>query len=336
MLAVSVSISQSRSWRDENKTIGMCVKGGAPTTSVSGGLFSFTLPTGLPTNSTGSGATGFAGASSFSDFDALRNPFSYRSENIFTAYGGMIERAGSVRSEETAYGEPIEQPAMGTECCSPIIDGIPDGWIDNSSVHPDANDDNEKQRLEGEDKNLNGTVDYNETDPNDADTDGDGLLDGGNISSNKTILLKGKDPDDLPTNDNDEYLGELAKHSALVGKDKNVQMDFTDPLNPDTDGDGLEDGKEISGDLRNKTDPSRFDSDGDGLSDKQELDGWDVTIISGRIGEKIDERHVYSDPWDNHTDGDDLSDKQEFMNSSDPTREDTDGDGLLDSEELPG
>ncbi|MEF8875011.1 MAG: hypothetical protein V5A88_10160 [Candidatus Thermoplasmatota archaeon] len=48
MLAVSVSISQSRSWLDENKTIGMCVKGGVPTTSLSSGLFSFTLPTTQP------------------------------------------------------------------------------------------------------------------------------------------------------------------------------------------------------------------------------------------------------------------------------------------------
>lgn len=28
MLAVSVSVGQSRLWRDESKTIGMCVKGG--------------------------------------------------------------------------------------------------------------------------------------------------------------------------------------------------------------------------------------------------------------------------------------------------------------------
>ncbi len=93
MLAVSVSVGQSRSWRDESKTIGMCVKGGAPTTSWSGGLFSFMLPTALPTNSTG-GTTGFAGTSSFPDFEALQNPLSYRSDNVFTAHGGMIGRSG--------------------------------------------------------------------------------------------------------------------------------------------------------------------------------------------------------------------------------------------------
>ncbi|MBS3817198.1 MAG: hypothetical protein KGY76_06515 [Candidatus Thermoplasmatota archaeon] len=80
MLAVSVSISQSRSWRDESKTIGMCVKGGAPTTSMGAGLFSFTLPTTLPSNSTGSGVTGFAEPSPPSDFNLLQNPLSLHSE----------------------------------------------------------------------------------------------------------------------------------------------------------------------------------------------------------------------------------------------------------------
>ncbi|MFP3872734.1 MAG: hypothetical protein ACLFVL_07645 [Candidatus Aenigmatarchaeota archaeon] len=64
---------------DESKIIGMCVKGGAPTTSLSSGLFSFTLPSILPTNSAGSGATGFAGPSPSPDFNLLQNPFSLHS-----------------------------------------------------------------------------------------------------------------------------------------------------------------------------------------------------------------------------------------------------------------
>ncbi len=82
MFAISVSIGQSRSWRDESKTLGMCVKGSAPTTALGSGLFSFTLPTALPTNSTG-GTTGFAGTSSFSDFETLQNPLSFKSEDEF-------------------------------------------------------------------------------------------------------------------------------------------------------------------------------------------------------------------------------------------------------------
>ncbi len=61
MLAVSVSIGQSRSWRDESKTIGMCVKGGTLTTSLGGGLFSFTLPTVLQPKSFENQGVGFLG-----------------------------------------------------------------------------------------------------------------------------------------------------------------------------------------------------------------------------------------------------------------------------------
>ncbi len=61
MLAVSVSIGQSRSWRDESKTLGMCVKGGAPTTALGGGLFSFTLSSILQSKSTENQVVGFPG-----------------------------------------------------------------------------------------------------------------------------------------------------------------------------------------------------------------------------------------------------------------------------------
>ncbi|MEM7384130.1 MAG: hypothetical protein AAF514_04225, partial [Verrucomicrobiota bacterium] len=42
----------------------------------------------------------------------------------------------------------------------------------------------------------------------------------------------------------------------------------TDPLNPDTDGDGLDDGEEIR---THKTDPTLNDTDGDGVSDQTEI-----------------------------------------------------------------
>ncbi len=125
MLAVTLSIGQSRSWRDESKTIGMCVKGGAPTTSLSGGLFSFTLPTVLPSNSTSGEATSFSGLSSFSDFDLLQNPFSFESENIFTADGEMIRRAG-IRSSK-ADSVPTGKAASRARCYRADNNGLTDG-----------------------------------------------------------------------------------------------------------------------------------------------------------------------------------------------------------------
>ena len=46
-----------------------------------------------------------------------------------------------------------------------------------------------------------------------------------------------------------------------------VQHWFTDPLNPDSDGDGVPDNVD-----NESCDPLKADTDGDGLSDGQELD----------------------------------------------------------------
>ncbi len=76
---------------------------------------------------------------------------------------------------------------------------------------------------------------------------------------------------------------------------------FTDPQNPDTDGDGLSDGEELSDDIN--TNPLVFDTDGDGIGDG-------------------DEMAAGSNPNKSHSDYDDLSDAQEIgtMNAL-PTEE---------------
>ncbi len=100
----------------------------------------------------------------------------------------------------------------------------------------------------------------------------------------------------------------------------------TDPLNPDTDGGGLDDGEEdidFNGHFDPNTekdplDPSddRDDSDGDGLSDPKEY--W-----------------IGTDPWDRDTDDDGISDYDEDQNSHlDPLNIDMDGDGIQDGTEL--
>jgi hypothetical protein len=71
----------------------------------------------------------------------------------------------------------------------------------------------------------------------------------------------------------------------------------TDPSNPDTDGDGLTDGREV---LTTGTDPTNQDTDGDGLDDRQEVE------VSG------------TDPTNPDTDGDGQEDGADPC-PSDPT-----------------
>lgn len=87
----------------------------------------------------------------------------------------------------------------------------------------------------------------------------------------------------------------------------------TDPYNPDTDSDGLNDGEEVN---TYQTDPNESDTDNDGLKDGDEV--------------KIE----FTDPKNADTDGDGLSDGREVNTyDSDPLEGDSDGDGLNDGEE---
>lgn len=87
----------------------------------------------------------------------------------------------------------------------------------------------------------------------------------------------------------------------------------TDPLNPDTDGDGINDGNEVN---QYGTNPLNPDTDDDGLTD-------------------YDEIFVYeTDPLNLDTDGDTLYDGGEFVYGVDPLNPDTDNDGLTDGEEV--
>ncbi len=90
----------------------------------------------------------------------------------------------------------------------------------------------------------------------------------------------------------------------------------TDPLNPDTDGDGLTDGNEVH---KYKTDPLKADTDGDGLSDGDEVNKYKT------------------DPLKADTDGDGLNDGDEVLKyKTNPLKTDTDSDGLSDGQEVNG
>ena len=114
----------------------------------------------------------------------------------------------------------------------------------------------------------------------------------------------------------------------------------TDPLNPDTDRDGLKDGKEVYVYLTN---PLKWDTDGDGFGDGDEvLSGFDPLSKTGKLPDQdrdgladLYEIDNYLDFRNPDMDGDGLSDGDEVrIYGTDPKNADTDGDGFNDSEVL--
>ncbi len=111
----------------------------------------------------------------------------------------------------------------------------------------------------------------------------------------------------------------------------------TNPLNPDTDGDGLKDGEEVH---TYHTNPLKKDTDDDGLNDKEEIFTYKTDPLNkdtdgdGLLdGEEVNKYHT--DPLKKDTDGDGLTDGDEVLKyRTDPLVVDTDGDGLSDGDEV--
>jgi flagellar hook capping protein FlgD/thrombospondin type 3 repeat protein len=105
----------------------------------------------------------------------------------------------------------------------------------------------------------------------------------------------------------------------------------TDPNNPDTDGDGLNDGYEY---YRSHTNPLKADTDSDGLRDNDELlygtNPLKADTDRDGLGDGVEIR-IGTDPLKKDTDGDSLNDGIEVNKyHTDPLVPDTDGDGLSD------
>lgn len=136
------------------------------------------------------------------------------------------------------------------------------------------------------------------------DSDGDGLSDALEDSMGLDYLSSDTDDDGLT-----DY--------------EELYLTLTDPLNTDTDGNGIDDGEDdLDGDgisnkeeLAIRTSPINYDTDRDGLSDSDEIN-----------------KH-YTNPLETDTDGDRLSDYDDVYLGFDPLKADTDGNGIIDSEE---
>lgn len=132
----------------------------------------------------------------------------------------------------------------------------------------------------------------------DSDSDHDGMDDSWETANGLTVGVNDANLD--LDNDGLTNLLEFQRH--------------TDPQNPDSDGDGLNDGPEVNTTL---TDPNVADTDGDGLSDGAEVN---TTHTNPKLAD---------------SDGDGLTDGQEVNTyGTNPLLADTDGDGYSDGVEV--
>ena len=206
----------------------------------------------------------------------------------------------------------------GTGDCEEISAGLdPTDPTDDPDGDPDGDGlTNEEERAAG-------------TNPEVADTDGDGCSDGDETRTEPISDPTLFDTDAGGVGDCEERAD--GTHPAIpfddVGQDfdrdgipNEAEAGFgTDPSDPDTDGDGCEDGAELVS--VPPTDPSEFDTDAGGAGDCDELaDGTDPT-----------------DYWDDiggDGDGDGLANEREAAVGANPRDPDTDGDGCLDGFEM--
>ena len=231
-------------------------------------------------------------------------------------------------------------------------DGIPD------SQDPDIDGDG----VNNSDEKAAGTDPYN------PDTDGDGTNDGdedadGDGKTNKEesdpTVDKSKDsdgdgiPDIIDKDDQDGPKGDKDGDGIINEEDPDADGDGVsnddekeaglDPLNPDTDGDGTNDGDEdTDGDGKKNKDESEVpegkvtDKDGDGLgdtgvTDKDPEDGK-ADITDGPLTNDTDNDGI-PDAVDPDIDGDGVNNSDEKAAGTDPYDPDTDGDGTNDGDE---
>lgn len=146
----------------------------------------------------------------------------------------------------------------------------------------------------------------------DADSDNDGIAD--NIE-----LTVDADSDGIPDFQDADSTGAATLDNDGDGLSNLTELTAgTDPSNPDTDGDGLDDGAEVN---TFGTDPNNPDTDGGGTND-----GAEVAIGSDPLNNNSD------DGQDSDSDG--LSDAIEITLGTDPANTDSDADGLSDGEEV--
>ncbi len=190
------------------------------------------------------------------------------------------------------------------------LDGLPDWWEKKYGLDKD-NPEDSKEDTDGD--GLSNILEYQfNTDPNNPDTDGDGFNDGEEVSN-------GYNPNGIGRLDTDGD-GLYDWWEKRYGLDKDNPEDSKE----DTDGDGLNNKNEFI----YKTDPRNPDSDGDGITDGDEVSQGTNPAGEGRL----ESSYAEIDLEDEDQDGLELD--YEIFFGTDPRNKDTDGDGYDDYHEL--
>jgi len=144
-------------------------------------------------------------------------------------------------------------------------------------------------------------------------------------------LSLGTDPFNSDTDGDGLEDGYEVTYDALTDEEG---LQSLDPLSADTDGDEISDYDEINGYGGYQTNPYQWDTDGDEINDKMEIDGWTIFLIAND-GTRT-ESTVYGDPnaeFSLGNNGERLSDAVKFNHGGNPFSDDTDSDGIPDSDE---
>jgi hypothetical protein len=214
-------------------------------------------------------------------------------------------------------GVPLDvRVVVNPVCKSCSTPGLNDcGTSSTRTGSPDGIGDHPNRYGFGEDQNGNGAWDSGETDPNQYDTDGDAIADGVErlaFSTSRQYMIP---PEDL--------LGRPILVTYPEANNVNLECGCLDPLNADSDGDGLSDGYE--------------DANHDGNFDFLPSD-FDIDTSSVETSLPDPEE---TNPCVADTDGDNLTDWEERFQRqplayNPPLPVDNDGDGLIDEDPIDG
>jgi hypothetical protein len=255
-------------------------------------------------------------------------------------YGSPTTNPTLADSDSDDLRDDVEL-ARGTNPNDPDTDGdgLPDGQEANAAstrFGPHTNTSPLSTDTDGDGLNDKLETDYqpvlDDTDPNDPDTDRDGLNDGDEVQTYHTYAnSKFTDADSLE--DGQEVTGGTPLPAACPVPGVRPP---TNPLLPDTDGDGINDDADCT--------PVGADDDLDGLAD-----GWEYRYFPGDLtvltmpadydGDGCDnecEENRDLNPVQSDTDGDGLNDGFEIALGTNPLIQDTDRDGLTDGQEVSG
>lgn len=155
----------------------------------------------------------------------------------------------------------------------------------------------------------------------------------------KTVKIADSDEDGLTDNEEQKYGTNPndpdTDNDGLDDRDE-VKVYGTSPVDFDTDSDGLGDGDEV---LKYDTNPKDLDTDNDGLNDGYEVmstntDPTKADTDRDGLNDKDEIELYHTSPVKADTDNDGLNDYQELQKNTDPNDSDSDDDGVIDGEDI--